>query len=152
MFFICFACLKISMEDWWEMGVSRGQQRFKTNGFSGGALNAQLNFWGKQSQVSVGRARGLSWIQKTREGDPQAHVSELKKSETSALSLQVGMNCRIQLIVVWSQGQLAWLSCSRWADGRHHRDSGTNGHSKLVFPRGNIDHRPTYPFLLNTKR
>lgn len=101
---IRFVCLKISMDDWWELGVSRGQQRLKTNSFSGGALNAQLNFWEKQSQVSAGRARGFVMNSEDREGDPQVHVSELEKSEISAQSLQAGMNRRIQLIVVWSQG------------------------------------------------
>lgn len=48
-----------------------------------------------------------------REGDPQVHVSELEKSGISAQSLQAGMNRRIQLIVMWSQGQLVWLSCGR---------------------------------------
>lgn len=133
-------------ESW---GLPEASRDFKTNGFSGGALNAQLNFWEKQSQVSAMERQGPVVNSGDREGDPQVHISELQRSVISAQSLQAGIHCRTQLSFMWSQAvslaalqQVSWQQTSQrlWDKMPCHASfSGGNIHLHTCFfsaPKG----------------
>lgn len=119
------------MDDWGEPGVSRGQQRFKTNGFSGGALNAQLNFWEKQSQVSVIESQGLvnSEDREKRASSSRFWTGEVSDFSPGPAGWDTSQNSAHRHVVSGA-ASLAALQQVSWR--RHHRDCGTKCHATLL--------------------